>query len=251
MPQDDSDLTYPGGLTRLYVDAPLAPEGLLPLPKSQTHFLAHVLRAKAGDHVRVFNGRDGEWRAKVAEVSKRAVTLGIEGQTRPQDTVPDLWLLLAPIKKTPLDYIVQKATELGVARVQPVITHRTIVERVNSDRMAANAIEAAEQSGRLTVPEIAPPIALDKVFATWTANRQVMYCDEGGAPPAVAGLARAGRGPWAILTGPEGGFDGVEREMIRALKFVVPVSLGPRIMRADTAALAAITIWQATLGDWS
>ena len=251
MPQQDDDLTYPGGLTRLYVDMALAQGATIELPETQTHFLAHVLRAKPGDHLRIFNGRDGEWRARIAGVSKRTVTLSLEAQTRPQAGIPDLWLLLAPIKKTPLDYIVQKATELGVARIQPVITHRTIVERVNSERMTANAIEAAEQSGRLSVPEIASPIALDKALAGWNAERQLMFCDEGGAPPIAATLAKRERGPWAILTGPEGGFDSNEREMLRALKFVVPVSLGPRIMRADTAALAAITIWQATLGDWS
>jgi 16S rRNA (uracil1498-N3)-methyltransferase len=250
MPQPDTDLTYPGGLTRLYTEAALSPSGALQLGEAQTHFLAHVLRAKVGDHVRLFNGRDGEWRARVSDVAKRAVTLAVEAQTRPQAGVPDLWLLLAPIKKTPLDYIVQKATELGVARIQPVITRRTIVERVNSERMLANAVEAAEQSGRLCVPEIKAPIALDKAFADWNANRHLMFCDEGGAPPASQSLTKAGRGLWAILTGPEGGFDPAEREMIRALKFTVPVSLGPRIMRADTAALAAIAVWQSTLGDW-
>lgn len=251
MPQDDKDLTYPGGLTRLFVDKDLSPGTDLPLPEAQTHFLAHVLRAKPGDRVRVFNGRDGEWSAEIAEVAKRTVTLRLEGQTRGQVGVPDLWLLLAPVKKTPLDYIVQKATELGVARIQPVLTRRTIVDRVNSERMTANAVEAAEQSGRLCVPEIAPPIALEKAFANWSAERRVMFCDEAGdAQPAAQALEKAGRAPWAILTGPEGGFDPAERDMIRALKFTVPVTLGPRIMRADTAALAAIAIWQATLGDW-
>ena len=250
MPQDDKDLTYPGGLTRLYVDAALSAGADLPLPEAQTHFLAHVLRAKAGDHVRIFNGHDGEWRAEVAQVAKRTVMLRIDAQTRAQTGVPDLWLLLAPVKKTPLDYIVQKATELGVARIQPVITRRTIVERVNGERMCANAIEAAEQSGRLTVPEIAPPIALEKALANWPEKRHLMFCDEGGAPPATESLKKAGKGPWGILTGPEGGFDPAEREMIRASKATVPVSLGPRIMRADTAALAAIAIWQSTLGDW-
>ncbi len=252
MPQHDDDLTYPGGLTRLYVEAPLGVGGSLPLAESQSHFLAHVLRAKPGDGLRLFNGRDGEWRAVVRDIAKRAVTLSVEAQTRPQEGVPDLWLVLAPVKKTPLDYIVQKATELGVARIQPVITRRTIVERVNLDRMRANAIEAAEQSGRLTVPEIAEPRDLTKVAAEWNAERKLMFCDEvRGAPPAIAVLATMPRGAWAILTGPEGGFDPAEREMLRTLNFVVPVSLGPRIMRADTAALAAITIWQSTLGDWS
>lgn len=251
MPQHDSDLTHPGGLTRLYVEEPLTPGELIALPEAQTHFLAHVLRAKTGDSLRLFNGRDGEWRAAVQEISKRAVTLRVEAQTRVQAGVPDLWLLLAPIKKTPLDYIVQKATELGVARIQPVFTRRTIVERVNLDRMRANAVEAAEQSGRMSVPEIAEPVDLVKLIPQLNAARRVMFCDEAGdAPPAVAVLAKIGPAPWAILTGPEGGFDPAERELLRRQSFVVPVSLGPRIMRADTAALAAIAIWQSTVGDW-
>jgi 16S rRNA (uracil1498-N3)-methyltransferase len=251
MPQHDSDLTHPGGLTRLYVEEHLTPGTVIALPEAQTHFLAHVLRAKTGDGVHLFNGRDGEWRAVVQDISKRAVTLRVEAQTRAQAGVPDLWLFLAPIKKTPLDYIVQKATELGVARIQPVITRRTIVERVNLDRMRANAVEAAEQSGRLSVPEIAEPIDLAKLIPQLNAARRVMFCDEAGdAPSAVAALAMIGPAPWAILTGPEGGFDPAERELLRRQSFVVPVSLGPRIMRADTAALAAIAVWQSTVGDW-
>jgi 16S rRNA (uracil1498-N3)-methyltransferase len=251
MPQQERDLTHPGGLTRLYLDAALSPGATIALPDAQTHFLAHVLRAKTGDGLHLFNGRDGEWRAVIHEQTKRAVTLRVETQTRVQSGVPDLWLLLAPVKKTPLDYIVQKATELGVARIQPVITRRTIVERVNLDRMHANVVEAAEQSGRVSVPEIAEPIDLAKLIPQWDAGRRVMFCDEAGdAPPAVAALAKIGRGPWAILTGPEGGFDPAERELLRRQSFVVPVSLGPRIMRADTAALAAIAVWQSTVGDW-
>ena len=251
MPQRDSDLTHPCGLTRLFLDATLSQGAIVSLAEPQTHFLAHVLRAKPGDGLHLFNGRDGEWHAVVSEISKRAVVLRVDVQSRLQSGVPDLWLLLAPIKKTPLDYIVQKATELGVARIQPVITRRTIVDRVNLERMRANAIEAAEQSGRLTVPDIAEPIDLAKLVPQWNAERRIMFCDEAGdAPPAVATLAKIGRSPWAILTGPEGGFDPAEREMLRRQSFVVPVSLGPRIMRADTAALAAIALWQSTVGDW-
>ena len=252
MPQDDQDLTHPGGLTRLYVENPLAAGAKVALGEAQTHFLAHVLRAKVGDGLHLFNGRDGEWRAVVSDITKRAVTLKVETQTRKQVGVPDLWLLLAPVKKTPLDYIVQKATELGVARIQPVFTRRTIVDRVNMERMRANAVEAAEQSGRLTVPDVVDPVDLAKLFVAWDADRRIMFCDEASdAPPAVAAIAKMMREPWAILTGPEGGFDPAEREMLRRLSFVVPVSLGPRIMRADTAALAAIALWQSTLGDWN
>jgi 16S rRNA (uracil1498-N3)-methyltransferase len=252
MPHDDKDLTHPGGLTRLFIEAPLAAGALVPLGDDQSHFLANVMRAKTGDVVGLFNGRDGEWRAAVHEITKRRVTLKLEARTRAQAGVPDLWLLLAPIKKTPLDYIVQKATELGVARIQPVMTRRTIVDRVNLERMRANAVEAAEQSGRLAVPEIAEPADLAKLIPTWDGARKIMFCDEGGeAEPAASALAKHAQGPWAVLTGPEGGFDPAEREMLRRLSFVVPVSLGPRIMRADTAALAALALWQSTLGDWN
>ena len=251
MPQRDKDLGDEGGLTRLFVTEPLFDGARLVLDDMQSHHLAVVLRAEAGDGVHVFNGKDGEWRSVVSQVAKGKISLRIDTKTAEQSGVPDLHLLVAPVKRTPLDYIVQKATELGVARIQPVITRRTIVDRVNADRMRANAIGAAEQSGRLTVPDIAEPVALPKLFTNWPSARRIMFCDEGGdAPPAARALSEAGNGPWAILTGPEGGFDPAEREMLRALSFVVPISLGPRIMRADTAALAAIALWQSTLGDW-
>jgi len=245
------DLTYPGGLTRLHVAAPLAAGGDLALDEAPSHYLAHVLRAKPGQRVRLFNGRDGEWSATIAAVGKKGVTLHVEGCTRPQAGVPDLWLLLAPVKKTPLDYVVQKATELGVARIQPVITRRTIVERVNTDRMKANAVEAAEQSGRLTVPAIAEPASLERVLADWDASRRLVFCDEAGdAQPIAQALVGHAAACWALVTGPEGGFAPEERAHLRSLSCVIPVTLGPRIMRADTAALAAIAVWQALKGDW-
>jgi 16S rRNA (uracil1498-N3)-methyltransferase len=251
MTQRPKYLSDDGGLTRLYVDDALSVGARVVLNEMQGHHLAVVLRAQAGDGVHLFNGKDGEWHAVVSQVAKGSVTVHVEAQSAPQQGVPDLHLLLAPVKRTPLDYIVQKATELGVARLQPVITRRTIVDRVNSDRMRANAIGAAEQSGRLDVPAIAEPVQLQKLLTSWPADRRIMFCDEAGdARPAAEALREAGRGAWAILTGPEGGFDPAEREMIRALSVTVPVTLGPRIMRADTAALAAITIWQSTLGDW-
>jgi 16S rRNA (uracil1498-N3)-methyltransferase len=249
MPQE---LIEPGGLTRLYVEDALTAGAELTLGEDQSHLLANVLRAKVGDAVRLFNGRDGEWRGTVAALRKRAVTLRLEKQTATQSGVPDLWLCLAPIKRTPLDYVTQKATELGVVRIIPVLTRRTIVERVNLDRMRANAIEAAEQSGRLTVPEIASPTTLDKLIGAWDVSRRLIFCDEAGeAPPAAKAMQDADRGPWAIIIGPEGGFDPDERLHLRRQSFVVPVSLGPRIMRADTAALAALALWQSTLGDWT
>jgi 16S rRNA (uracil1498-N3)-methyltransferase len=251
MQQDRQDVTYPGGVTRLYVEAPLALGATLVLDEGQSHYLAHVLRAKPGQRVRLFNGTNGEWSALIVAVAKRGVTLGVEGPTRPQDGVPDLWLLLAPVKKTPLDYIVQKATELGVARIQPVITRRTIVERVNTDRMKANAVEAAEQSGRLGVPTIAEPAPLERVLSGWDTGRTIVFCDEAGdARPLVEAVRDREAASWALLTGPEGGFDPAERAHLRSLPCVIPVTLGPRIMRADTAALAAIAVWQSVRGDW-
>jgi 16S rRNA (uracil1498-N3)-methyltransferase len=245
------ELTEPGGLTRLFVETPLQAGASLTLGPEQSHLLAHVLRAKQGDGVRLFNGKDGEWRGLIAVIAKRAVTLELTTRTAQQVEVPDLWLCLAPIKRTPLDYVAQKATELGVARIQPVMTRRTIVSRINLERMKANAIEAAEQSGRLSVPKIGEPLALDELLSSWSAARRLMFCDEGeGAPPAAEALHVAARGPWAIIVGPEGGFDPAERANLRRQPFVVPVSLGPRIMRADTAALAALALWQSTLGDW-
>jgi 16S rRNA (uracil1498-N3)-methyltransferase len=177
--------------------------------------------------------------------------LQCEQQTEQQKNTPDIWLVFAPIKKTPGDYVAQKATELGVRALQPVYTHRTIARRVNLDRMRANAIEAAEQSGRLTVPEIREPLDLDKLMAAWPRDRKLLFCDEAGnAPPIRVGLADAQNGPWAVLTGPEGGFDDTERAMIRSAPSVVPVTLGARILRADTAALAALAVWQSIKGDW-
>lgn len=252
MPQSPKDLADEGGLTRGYVEDALGSGARLVLDDMHSHHLTAVLRAAKGDALHLFNGKDGEWRAVIVEIGKRGVTVSVETQTAPQRNVPDLHLLAAPVKRTPFDYLVQKATELGVARIAPVITRRTIVDRVNQDRMRANAIGAAEQSGRLDVPAIDAPVPLADAFKQWPQGRRLMFCDEAGhAPPAADTLRKAGRGSWAILTGPEGGFDPAEREMIRTLSFAVPVSLGPRIMRADTAALAAITIWQSTLGDWS
>lgn len=243
------ELTEPGGSVRLYVTAPLG--GRVEADEAQAHYLLHVMRAKAGDRLRLFNGRDGEWLARIAETKKRGCTLECERRLGPQTDVPDLWLVFAPIKKTPADYVVQKATELGVRVLQPVLTRRTIARRVNPDRMRANAVEAAEQSGRVGVPETRALIDLDKLIAAWPRERRILFCDEAGGAPAIADALRAAEpSPWAVLTGPEGGFDPAERDALRALPFVVPVSLGTRILRADTAALAALAVWQAVTGDW-
>lgn len=247
----ESDLTYPGGKVRLYVEAPLREGAQIEPDESQSHYLLHVMRAKPGDALKLFNGKDGEWLARVAESSKRRCTLICHRKLAEQEEVPDIWLVFAPIKKTPTDYVVQKATELGVRRLQPVMTRRTIVGRVNEERMRANAIEAAEQSGRLSVPEIGELETLEKVLAHWPAERRLVFCDEGDdANPIAQALAGLPGGPYAILTGPEGGFAPEERDAVRSKPFAFPVSLGRRILRADTAALAALTIWQSTKGDW-
>ncbi|HEY1963117.1 MAG TPA: 16S rRNA (uracil(1498)-N(3))-methyltransferase [Rhizomicrobium sp.] len=244
-------LAEPGGKVRLFVEAPLAQGGRVPATEGQAHYLLHVMRARAGERVSLFNGRDGEWLAQLTDVTKRGCAFECELQTRPQARTPDLWLCFAPIKKTPADYLTQKTTELGVSVLQPVVTRRTVVTRVNVERMRANAIEAAEQSDRLTVPEVRAPLPLEKLLSSWPAGRRILFCDEGGeAPPIAEALRPPSSGPWAVLTGPEGGFDPAERDAIRASPFVTPVSLGPRILRADTAALAALAIWQALTGDW-
>ena len=244
------DVTEAGGKTRLYVAGDLGAGVAVALDEGQGHYLLHVLRAHAGNRVLLFNGRDGEWLAEIATAGKRGVTARCLTQTESQSSVPDIWLAFAPVKKTPSDYLVQKATELGASVLLPVFTHRTIVSRINEERMAANAVEAAEQSGRLSVPEIRGATSLAKLLAAWPKERRLFFCDEGGDAKPLAEAARSVSGPVAILTGSEGGFDPVEREMLRGLPFVTPVTLGPRILRADTAALAALAIWQSVSGDW-
>jgi len=243
-----TDLTAPGGKVRLFVEQPLGTGARVTPSAAQAHYLLHVMRARVGDHVGLFNGRDGEWLANIAEVTRRGCVLVCERQTQAQTQDDDLWLVFAPIKKTPADYLSQKATELGVSVLQPVITRRTIVQRVNGERLRANAIEAAEQSGRLSVPEIREPLELARLVRDWSKERHLLFCDEGSAPPMPDVLAKAPAGPWAVLTGPEGGFEEEERTLIRALSATVAASLGKRILRADTAALAALAIWQAQCG---
>jgi 16S rRNA (uracil1498-N3)-methyltransferase len=247
----ENEFTYPGGKLRLHVEAPLGAGLRVTLDEGQSHYLLHVMRAKNGDRVSLFNGRDGEWSAHIAGVSKRSCVLNCDRLVAHQSEVPDLWLCFAPIKKTPADYLVQKATELGVRVLQAVSTRRTIVGRVNLERMRANAVEAAEQSGRMSVPEIRAPLSLDKLLDSWPRNRRLIFCDESGeAQPMARALANEKDQPFALLTGPEGGFERAERNALLAHAFVVPVSLGPRILRADTAALAALAIWQSVRGDW-
>ncbi len=236
---------------RLFIEAPLAEGGTVTLGAEQAHYLLHVMRAPAGAQVALFNGRDGEWQARLADSGKRSAGLVVERCLRPQAAEPDLWLLFAPVKRQRIDFIAEKATELGVSALQPVFTRRTAMTRVNEQRLRAIAIEAAEQSERLTVPEIRPSRALDMVLADWPAGRRLFMLDEtGGGRPIAEVLSRAERGPAAMLVGPEGGFAKSELDAVLSLAFARPVGLGPRILRADTAVLAALACFQALCGDW-
>jgi 16S rRNA (uracil1498-N3)-methyltransferase len=208
------------------------------------------MRLKEGDAVALFNGRDGEFGARIDSFAKRAAQLRLAEQLRGQHAEPDLWLVFAPIKRARIDYLIEKATELGASALVPVITRYTNVERLNLERLRAHAIEAAEQSERLTVPRLSEPRALDDILASWDASRRIMLCDESGtAPPAAVALARQSAAAWAVLIGPEGGFAETELDALRKLPFVSSVSLGPRILRADTAALAGLAVLQALRGE--
>jgi 16S rRNA (uracil1498-N3)-methyltransferase len=240
--------------TRLYLDLALAEGAELPLDKAQANYLGNVLRLPAGAPVLVFNGRDGEWRARIVAVSKKTMQLVVEERTREQTPPTDLHYLFAPLKHARLDYMVQKAVEMGASRLQPVITRHTQAERVNLDRMRANATEAAEQCGILGVAEVVSPVALNTFIDAWRPDRLLVFCDEDAdVKDPVAALATA-RGPMPVpvtlLIGPEGGFAEQERAALMTLANVVRLSLGPRILRADTAAVAALALVQAVLGDW-
>ena len=240
---------------RLFVTAPLIDGAPIELGQEQAHYLKNVMRLGEGDAVALFNGSDGEFRARIDSFGKRAASLVVEEQLRAQTGEPDLWLVFAPIKRARIDYLVEKATELGASALVPVITRHTHVERLNLDRLRAHAVEAAEQSERLTVPRIEEPRALEDVLAAWDASRRIMLCDESGtAPPAAQALAGpnsnlSGAASWAVLIGPEGGFAETELDALRKLPFVSAVSLGPRILRADTAALAGLAVLQALRGE--
>ncbi len=242
-------------IPRLYVTPDLAPEAVIAVDERAAHYLRNVLRRQAGDPVTVFNGRDGEYAAEISGLDKRAVQLRLTERRRPQDSVPDVWLCFAPLKKDAVDFLVEKATELGTAAFQPVFTQHTAATRLNLDRLAVNAIEAAEQTERLTLPDIKTPVSLDQLLATWPPTRHLFLCAEAGpALPMTDALHRFTGAPskpnaWAILCGPEGGFARSELDQLSKLPFVTPVGLGPRILRADTAALAALAMFQAVLGD--
>jgi 16S rRNA (uracil1498-N3)-methyltransferase len=237
----------PKSLPRLYVPGPLGPGISLELGGSQANYLGNVMRLKVDGQALLFDGASGEWLAKVADAGKKRMTLSIEQRTREQERVPDVWLGFAPIKRTQTDWLVEKATELGVARLIPVMTQRTVAERVKLERLEAIAIEAAEQCGRTALPEIAEPQPLARFLAERDAQRTLYFADEGGGEPAADAFTP---GPAIILTGPEGGFTDDERAAVRAAPEAVAISLGPRILRAETAALAALAAWMTAAGDW-
>jgi 16S rRNA (uracil1498-N3)-methyltransferase len=243
--------------TRLYVEAELDTGRELGLDHAQAHFLRSVLRLARGARLAVFNARDGEWLARIDGLGKGWCSLEVESQRRAPGPEPDLWLVFAPIKRARIDFIAEKAAELGCSLLQPVTTRYTAVSRVNRERLAANAREAAEQCGRLSVPEVREPLDLGALIAGWPQDRRLLLCAEtGGARPIADVLFEArdaetetGAAPWAVMSGPEGGFAQSELDALRELPFVTPVGLGPRLLRADTAALAALACWQAVLGD--
>lgn len=242
---------YDFSAPRLFLDEDLNAGAAIALSPEASNYLRNVLRLSAGADVLVFNGRDGEWRAEISEAGKKRTSLTAREQVRTQTAPGDLWYLFAPLKHARLDYMVQKAVEMGVSRLQPVLTRRTQSGRVNLDRMRANAVEAAEQCGILSLPEIAEPVALDKLLVSWPTDRCLIFCDEGAehANP-VAVLGKLQRGKLAVLIGPEGGFDDAERARLTELPQTIIISLGPRILRADTAAVAALALVQASLGDF-
>ncbi len=248
---------------RLHVAPDLGEGADIPTDGDQAHYLTRVLRLGVGDPVRVFNGRDGEFEASVSAVTKSTARLLLGNRVREQATVPDLWLLFAPLKKARTDFMVEKAVELGAAEIWPVLTERTDAETVRVDRLSRIAIEAAEQTERLDVPPVREAVKLESLLGKWDASRLLIYADEAGddggrpwggeagkAAPMADVLAGIGDSPAAILIGPEGGFSPAERKRLRDLPFVRPAGLGPRILRAETAALAALALWQAILGDW-
>jgi 16S rRNA (uracil1498-N3)-methyltransferase len=239
----------PQSTPRLFVREALGEGVTLRLDGAQAHYLVSVMRFAPGDPVKLFDGASGEWLARADEVGKRALTLVVRERLRELEAAPDLWLCAAPLKKGRIDWLAEKACELGVARLVPVLTRRTVVDRLNLERLEAHMIEAAEQCGRTAVPALAEPVKLAALLREWPAGRTLFFADETGGTPALEAM-RARPGPAAVLIGPEGGFDSEERDAIRAVPQAVGVTLGPRILRADTAAAAAVSLWMAAAGDW-
>ena len=238
-------------LQRLFLNHPLIAESLVNLDDRQSHYLSNVLRMKQGDKVLLFNGCDGEWLAEITEIRKKQVTLKTIHQERQQPQPYDLMYCFAPLKHARLDYMVQKAVEMGASVLQPVLTQYTQVSRINGDRIEANIIEAAEQCGILSLAKYKEPISLEKLLDTWEPERRLIFCDEASdTQNPIEVLKNVQTAPLAVLIGPEGGFSDKERSMLRELPFVITIPLGPRILRADTAAVAALAVVNAVLGDW-
>jgi 16S rRNA (uracil1498-N3)-methyltransferase len=235
----------PKSLPRLFVRAQLGEGVRVDLDGGQANYLGNVMRLGEGAELLVFDGSSGEWLARISEAGKKRMALTVERRTREPEAIPDVWLVFAPVKRTQTDWLVEKATELGVAKLIPVITHRTIAERVKLERLGSIAIEAAEQCGRTRLPTIDVPVSLAQFLKQ--ADRAIYFADEGGGQPAATAFKP---GPAVILTGPEGGFTDDERAAIRGVSNAIPVSLGPRILRAETAALAALAAYMAVAGDW-
>lgn len=237
----------PKSLPRLFVREPLGEGSHVQLDGRQANYLGNVLRMTTGGELLVFDGASGEWLARIADAAKKRMTIAVERRTREPETIPDVWLAFAPVKRTQTDWLVEKATELGAARLIPVMTRRTVAERVKLERLESIAIEAAEQCGRTRLPEIAEPIELAKFVSGRDQTRLLYFADEVGGDPAATSFKAA---PAVILTGPEGGFTDEERALVRGAPNSIPISLGPRILRAETAALAALAAYMTVAGDW-
>ena len=234
---------------RLFVDHTLGEAQSVPLNKDQAHYIFSVMRKSIGETILIFDGNNGEWEASIEEISKKSGVLLCIKQTKPQIMPPDLWLFFSPLKKVRTDFIVEKATELGVAKIIPVQTEHTNADRVNLSRLSAHAIEAAEQCGGTYIPKIEELQKINEVLENFPLDRRLLFCDE-KLQTSEVNLENLKKGKWAILVGPEGGFSEIERNYLKGLKFTFSISLGPRILRADTAAVTAISLWQNYLGDW-
>ncbi len=234
---------------RLFVDHTLGEAQSVPLNKDQAHYIFSVMRKSIGETILIFDGNNGEWEASIEEISKKSGVLLCIKQTKPQIMPPDLWLFFSPLKKVRTDFIVEKATELGVAKIIPVQTEHTNADRVNISRLSAHAIEAAEQCGGTYIPKIEELQKINEVLENFPLDRRLLFCDE-KLQASEVNLENLKKGKWAILVGPEGGFSEIERNYLKGLKFTFSISLGPRILRADTAAVTAISLWQNYLGDW-
>lgn len=239
----------PRSAPRLFVTPELSEGAVVPLEGPQAHYLARVMRVAPGDAVILCDDMTGEWAARVAEVTKREVLLAVAGRLRPRESVPDLWLCPALLKKDRFDLVLEKATELGAAAIRPLLTRRCVADKLNMERARGLTIEAAEQCARTALPELAEPVKLAALLADWPETRALFFADETGGAPAAAAFA-AHAGPAAILIGPEGGFDEAERAAIRAHPAARAITLGPRILRGETAAIAALGVWMASAGDW-